>query len=50
MKKVVTYQLAYLSNKQVTLCDKCAKIYATPLGPTRHGKRKGRCENCETQK
>ena len=51
MKSVTTYQLAYMSNKRVTLCDECSVsdhvTSVIALGPVSHGARPGECEACD---
>lgn len=44
--RVVTYQLAYLTDRQITLCEKHAESPPYPLGPVSHGAGAGRCDVC----
>lgn len=51
MTKVVTYQLAYLSDRTVDLCPDCAVDPRVidrvgVLGPCSHGLHRGQCEGC----
>lgn len=46
-RRVVTYQLAYLSDRQVSLCDACVEADdhdCGTLGPVSHGRHEGDCD------
>lgn len=49
MSAVVTYQLAYLPQVTVALCDRHAatdRYRDAPLGPVSHGLHEGECQAC----
>jgi len=48
MARVITYQLAYLSDHTVNLCRHHSECddYGT-LGPVQHGLHEGTCERCQ---
>lgn len=46
--RVVTYQLAYLTHKQVSLCPRCCERGdhgLGALGPVQHGLHEGECDS-----
>jgi hypothetical protein len=47
MKNVITHQLAYRTDIQVTLCEAHIESYPYPLGSVQHGLHAGHCEQCE---
>lgn len=48
--EVITYQLAYLSDLSVSLCDQHASCgYFGAIGPVQHGRHDGQCDACERE-
>lgn len=47
--RVITYQLAYLTNQHRTLCDRHASDEISTLGSVSHGAHQGTCDACLEQ-
>lgn len=48
-KQVVTYQLAYITSREVSLCAECVERDdhdCGVLGPVQHGQHRGYCDGC----
>lgn len=53
-KQVITYQLAYDTRREVTLCVDCSERddiadVVGSLGPVQHGLHEGYCDLCEQE-
>jgi len=48
--KVITYQLAYDTARQVSLCADCERDYEYPLGTVLHGRHEGECQGDRCQR
>jgi hypothetical protein len=50
MANVITYQLAYLSHRSVSLCEACVESDdhdCGSLGPVKHGLHNGQCRGAQ---
>lgn len=47
--RVITYQLAYNTARQVSLCAECERDHDEALGPVSHGRHEGVCEGRRCQ-